>query len=154
MQLGGIQISDAIREVIETASAADTWMHGFTYSGHAAACAVGLKNLEIIERERLVENSALMGERLVNGLERLLEFNSVGDVRGRGLLAGVEIVKDKATKEQDPAKAAEIANLCLARGLRTRNIGNILAFSPPLVINAEEIDFLVEVLGSVIDSIG
>lgn len=154
MQLGGIQISDAIRDVIETAPAADTWMHGFTYSGHAAACAVALKNLDIIERERLVENAALMGERLINGLEKLLEFSSVGDVRGRGLLAGVEIVKDKTTKEQDPAKTAEIANLCLARGLRTRNIGNILAFSPPLIINAEEVDYLVNVLGSVIDAVG
>jgi putrescine aminotransferase len=57
MQLGGIQISDAIREVIDSAPVADTWMHGYTYSGHAAACAVGLKNLEIIERDRLVENA-------------------------------------------------------------------------------------------------
>ena len=59
--LGGIQISDAIREVIDTATPQDTWMHGFTYSGHATACAVGLKNLEIIARDRLVENSADRG---------------------------------------------------------------------------------------------
>ena len=154
LQLGGIQISDAIREVMDSAPPADTWMHGYTYSGHAAACAVGLKNLEIIERDNLVANSRLMGDRLLAGLETLLEFNCVGNVRGRGLLCGVEIVKDKATREQDPAKAAEIAALCLARGLRTRNIGNILAFSPPLTINGDEVDMIVDVLGSAIDSIG
>jgi len=154
MQLGGIQISEAIREVIDSASPADAWMHGFTYSGHAAACAVGIKNLEIIERDHMVENAAAMGDRLLNGLEKLLEFACVGDVRGRGLLAGVEIVKDKASKVQDPAKAMAIANACLARGLRTRPLGNILAFSPALNISADEVDIIVDVMGSVIDSIG
>lgn len=153
LQLGGIQISDAIREVIDTAPPEETWMHGYTYSGHAAACAVALKNLEIIEREGLVENSRVMGERLKAGLSKLLDFNIVGDVRGRGLLCGVEIVKDKATREPDLAKALEIYNLCLARGLRTRNVGNTLAFSPPLSITAEEVDLIVEILGGVIDSV-
>ena len=152
--LGGIQISDAIREVIDTATPQDTWMHGFTYSGHPTACAVGLKNLEIIARDRLVENSALIGERLQHGLQKMLEFSCVGDVRGRGLIAGVEIVKDKATKEPDPAKAMAIANAALARGLRTRPLGAILAFAPALVINAEEVDLIIERLGSAIDAVG
>ena len=154
MQLGGIQISNAIRDVIESAPAADTWMHGFTYSGHAAACAVGIKNLEIIARDHLVENSVRMGERLLAGLGKLIEFGIVGEVRGRGLIAGVEIVKDKESRTPDPAKAAEIGNACMARGLRTRPVGNTLAFSPPLVINASEVDYIVDVLGGVIDSIG
>ena len=153
LQLGGIQISDAIREVIDAAPPEEAWMHGYTYSGHAAACAVALKNLEILEREGLVENSRVMGERLKGGLSKLLDFNIVGDVRGRGLLCGVEIVKDKATREPDLAKALEIYNLCLARGLRTRNVGNVLAFSPPLSITAEEVDLIVDILGGVIDSV-
>ncbi len=153
LPLGGIQISDAIREVIDSAPPEETWMHGYTYSGHAAACAVGLKNLEIIERENLLANSQLMGERLKRGLARLLEFNIVGEVRGRGLLCGVEIVKDKATREADLGKALEIYNACLARGLRTRNVGNTLAFAPPLMINADEVDQIVEILGSVIDGL-
>ena len=153
LQLGGIQISDAIREVIDTAPPEETWMHGYTYSGHAAACAVGLKNLEIIERDHLVENSRLMGERLKAGLNKLVDFSIVGEVRGRGLLCGVEIVKNKETREPDPAKALAIYNACMARGLRTRNIGSTMAFSPPLVINASEIDQIVDILGSVIDGL-
>lgn len=154
LQLGGMQISDAIHDAIWKAPESETWMHGFTYSGHATACAVGLRNLEIIEREQLVENSRLMGERLLAGLESMLEFSCVGNVRGHGLLCGVEIVKDKETREPDGAKALAIADACLARGLRTRNLGNTLAFSPPLVINADEVDMVITILGSVIDSIG
>jgi adenosylmethionine-8-amino-7-oxononanoate aminotransferase len=154
MQLGGIQISDAIRETIDNASPADTWMHGYTYSGHAAACAVGLKNLEIIERDHLVENAAQMGERLHAGLSKLLEFACVGDVRGLGLIAGVEIVEDKTSRTAAPAKALQIANACLARGLRTRPVGSTLAFSPALSINEQEVDTIVDILGSAIDAVG
>lgn len=153
LQLGGIQISDAIRDVIDNAPQEDVWMHGYTYSGHATACAVALKNLEIIERDQLLANSQLMGERLLAGFEKLKEFAIVGDVRGRGLLCGVEIVKSKESREPDVAKALEIYNGCLQRGLRTRNVGNVLAFSPPLVINGEEVDTIVEILGSVIDAV-
>jgi 4-aminobutyrate aminotransferase-like enzyme len=93
-----------------------------------------------------------MGERLLKGLEGLLEFACVGAVRGRGLLAAVEIVKDKETREPDPARAGVLADACLAHGLRTRNVANALAFSPPLTINAEEVDEIVRILGSVLDS--
>jgi putrescine---pyruvate transaminase len=154
LQLGGIQISDAIRAVIDSAPVADAWMHGFTYSGHAAACAVGLKNLEIIERDGLVQHAALMGERLVSGLRKLLEFPCVGEARGRGLIAAVEIVTDKESKTPDLAKAAAIGNACLARGLRTRPVGNSLAFSPALNITPDEVDLIVERVGSALDAVG
>jgi putrescine aminotransferase len=128
-------------------------MHGFTYSGHAAACAVGLKNLEIIERENLVERSRVMGDYLKQQLATLLEFPFVGDVRGRGLLCAIEIVTDKETRTPDAAKALAIYDACMARGLRTRNLANSLAFSPPLVINKDEIDEIVRILGSVLDTL-
>jgi adenosylmethionine-8-amino-7-oxononanoate aminotransferase len=152
LQLGGIQISDAIRDVIWNAPESETWMHGFTYSGHAAACAVGLKNLEIIERDGLIENARVMGERLRAGLEGMLEFPFVGTVRGRGLLWGVEIVKDKESRQPDPARAAAIADACMARGVRSRNVANALAFSPPLLINEEEVDEIIRTLGAVLDA--
>lgn len=154
--LGGTQISDEIREVILSAPEAESWMHGYTYSGHATACAVGIANLEIIERENLVENSARMGERLLAGFNRLRdEFPAVDNVRGRGLLCGLEIVVDRTSREPDGAKAATVANLAMERGLRTRNIGAAtLAFSPPLVINEEEVDQIVDILGSALDSVG
>lgn len=153
LQLGGIQLSDTIREVIWNAPESETWMHGFTYSGHPAACAVGLKNLEIIERENLVERSRVMGDYLKQQLTTLLEFPFVGDVRGRGLLCAVEIVTDKETRTPDAAKALAIYDACMARGLRTRNLANSLAFSPPLVINKDEIDEIVRILGSVLDTL-
>jgi adenosylmethionine-8-amino-7-oxononanoate aminotransferase len=153
LQLGGMQISDAIREVIWGAPATESWMHGYTYSGHPAACAVGLANIEILERERLPENAQIMGQRLRAGLEGLLEFPFVGDVRGRGLLNGVEIVKDKESRTPDIAMAARLADMALARGLRTRNVANVLAFAPPLVINSDEVDEIVRILGGVFDSV-
>jgi adenosylmethionine-8-amino-7-oxononanoate aminotransferase len=94
-----------------------------------------------------------MGARLQAGLAKLLEFSCVGDVRGRGLIAGVEIVEDKQSRTPAPAKALQIANACLARGLRTRPVGSTLAFSPALSIDAQEVDTIVDILGSTIDGL-
>ncbi len=145
--LGGMQITDAIKDVIWNAPDADSWMHGFTYSGHATACAVGLRNVEIIERDGLVENSRVLGERLLKGLEGLLEFPQVDNVRGKGLLCGVEIVKDKQSRQPDMAFGNQIANTAMSMGLRTRVVGNALAFSPPLTITPAEVDSIVQILG-------
>ncbi len=155
LPLGGVQISDAIREVIMSAPESETWMHGHTYSGHATACAVGLKNLEILERENLVERSRQIGERLLQGLQSLMEFPSVGDVRGLGLLCGVEFVKTRQGREPDNDTATAVANACQARGVRARAVTNAtLAFSPPLIINEDEVDQIVKTVGSVVDSLG
>jgi putrescine---pyruvate transaminase len=145
--LGGIQITDAIRETIWNAPEAESWMHGYTYSGHATACAVGLKNVEILERDGLVEKSRVLGERLLKGLESLTEFPQVGEARGKGLLCAVEIVKDKTSRAPDAAAAGTIMNAAMSVGLRTRVVGNSLAFSPPLTITAEEVDSMVQMMG-------
>jgi adenosylmethionine-8-amino-7-oxononanoate aminotransferase len=156
LPLGGTLISDQIREVIVNAPPEETWMHGFTYSGHAAACAVGLANLAIIERENLVKNSRQMGERLLTGLNHLRdEFPMVDNVRGVGLLCGIEIVKDRSTREADNAKAVAVSNAAMANGLRSRAVGgNTLAFSPSLAITADEVDQLIDRLGSALDAVG
>lgn len=154
MPLGGIQISDAIRDAILGAEEGETWMHGFTYSGHAASCAVALANLAIIEREGLVERSRVGGERLLAGLKTLLGFNCVGDVRGCGLVCGVEIVSDKAAKTSDAATAGKIYEAAIKEGLRTRAVGaSTLAFAPPLCITDEEIDQLVSKLRAAITAV-
>ncbi len=152
--LGGNQITDEIYDAILSAPDTDTWMHGYTYSGHATACAVALRNLELIENEKLVERSKQLGERLLAGLSSLKEFSVVGDVRGLGLICGVELVTDKESKTADVALAAKIMRSCLDRGLRTRNIGSTLAFSPPLTITEDEVDEIVRILGSALDSAG
>lgn len=151
--LGGNQITDEIYETIQNAPDTDSWMHGYTYSGHATACAVALRNLELIEQENLVERSKQMGERLLAGLQTLKEFAAVGDVRGLGLICGVELVSDKEAKTADPALTAKVTRMCQDRGLRTRNVGSTLAFAPPLVITEDEVDEIVRILGSVLDSI-
>ncbi len=154
-QLGGIQISDTIRDTLETASESEAFMHGYTYSGHAMSCAVGLKNLEIMEKENYPQRAKELGKRLLDGLQSLKEFSFVGDVRGLGLVCGVEIVAQahKESKTPDPAMTMKIFKAAQERGLRTRPLGNTLAFSPPLSINEEEVDEIVKRLGATMDGI-
>ena len=152
-QLGGIQISDEIRETMESAPESESYMHGYTYSGHAMACAVGLKNLEVMEREQFPKRARELGKRLLDGLKSLEEFPFVGNVRGLGLICGVEIVSDKATKAPDPATAMRLFKAAQDHGLRSRPLGNTLAFSPPLSINEAEVDEIVKRLGAAMDGL-
>jgi putrescine---pyruvate transaminase len=152
-QLGGIQFSDEIRETIETAADNEAYMHGFTYSGHAMACAVGLKNLEIMEREDYPKRARELGQRLKDGLNSLTEFSFVGDVRGLGLICGVEIVSDKENRTADAALAGKIFKAAQERGLRSRPLGSTLAFAPPLSITEDEVDEIVKRLGAAMESV-
>jgi len=151
LPLGGMQVTDAIRDVILNAPPDQSWMHGHTYSGHAAACAVGIANIDIIERENLVANSAAMGVRLLEGLQGLVdEFPNIDNARGVGLLAGIEAVTSKESREPDADIAAKIGNIALEMGVRTRPLGNTIAFSPPLSITAEEVDIIINTMGDAI----
>ena len=152
-QLGGIQLSDSIRETIESASESEAWMHGYTYSGHATACAVGLKNIEIMEREDFPSRAKILGKRLLDGLQTLKEFSFVGDVRGLGLVCGVEIVSNKEDRTPDPGMAMRIFKAAQAHGLRSRPLGSTLAFAPPLAITEDEVDEIVKRLGASMDGI-
>ena len=151
--LGGIQISDEIRATMESAADAEAYMHGYTYSGHAMACAVGLKNIEIMEHEEYPKRAHDLGKRLLDGLKTLLEFPFVGNVRGLGLICGVEIVSDKEAKTADPALTTRIFKAAQERGLRTRPLGNTLAFAPPVCIDEDEVDEIVKRLGAAMDSV-
>jgi adenosylmethionine-8-amino-7-oxononanoate aminotransferase len=151
MPLGGIQISDEIRTVIDNAPADQTWMHGYTYSGHAAACAVGMANVSIIERDGLVARSAELGVQLLDGLEALTEeFPNIVNARGRGLIAGIDVVTNKETGTPDPTVALAICNEAQAQGIRVRPLGNAIAMSPPLTISANEVDIIIQTLGQAI----
>lgn len=145
LPLGGIQVSDDIHEAILSAPPDKRWMHAYTYSGHPTCCAVALKNLEILEREGLVERAAQMGERLLSGLQTLDEFPQVGNVRGLGLMCAVEFVADRETKV--PAGIGEKVRLaCMERGLFTRAVNDILVFAPPLIISEAEVDKILEIV--------
>ncbi|GIK57972.1 MAG: aspartate aminotransferase family protein [Chloroflexota bacterium] len=151
LPLGGIQLSDAIKEVILTAPPVQTWMHAYTYSGHATCCAVALANLNIIERENLPERARAMGARLLAGLLALTEeFDCIGNVRGLGLMCAVEFVADRETKAAGNL-AGPVLKACLERGLLTRAKGESLLLAPPLIISEEEVD---EMLGLVREAIG
>src|SRR4051794_13539479 len=98
LPLGGVIASRHVHEAIESAPADRKFMHAATNSGHPVCCAVGLRNVEIIENEGLVERAAVMGRRLLAGLEGLRDLATVGDVRGLGMMCGVELVADRDTK--------------------------------------------------------
>jgi adenosylmethionine-8-amino-7-oxononanoate aminotransferase len=120
----------------------------FTYSAHPASCAAAEVVLDILERERLVERAAEMGEKLGKRLARLLEHPNVGDVRGRGLLWAVELVADKATKTPFPASAgltAKVVAAGLANGIWVYPGGvdparDAITFGPPFTIGESEIE--------------
>jgi len=98
LPLGGVIASKDVHAAIESAPADRRFMHAATYSGHPVCCAVGLRNVEIIEREGLVERAAVMGPRLLAGLGGLRDLPMVGDLRGLGMMCGIELVADRNTK--------------------------------------------------------
>ena len=133
----------------------EPFVHGYTYAGHPATCAAGLAVLDIVEREGLIERAAVQGERLAAGLQEVAgRHPSVGDVRGLGMMRGIELVRDRETKEPFPAEwraSQRLAALALERGLAVYAgagqvdgvRGDQALVAPPLVIeNAEVADLL------------
>src|SRR5437016_10746466 len=98
LPLGGNILSKRVHDAILSAPMDKRYMHAATYSGHPACCAVGLRNVQILEDENLVERAAEQGKRLMAGLEELYNLPNVGEVRGLGLMAGVELVADKSSR--------------------------------------------------------
>lgn len=147
--LGGIGVSDTIREAINSAPPDKRWMHAYTYSGHPTCCAVALANIKIIEEEGMVERAEVLGRRLLDGLMTLHDLNSVGDVRGQGMMAAVELVADKATKQAFPTEAnvgARVNQEITKRGLYTRVIGDTICLAPPLCTTEEQVDQIVAIM--------
>jgi adenosylmethionine-8-amino-7-oxononanoate aminotransferase len=159
LPLGGIMVTGAIKEVMDAVKPEDRWMHAYTNSGHPTCCAVALKNIEIMERERLCEHATRMGERLHARLREAFEdLPHTGDIRGgKGLLAAVEFVDDRPSRRNFPGDlkfAARLKAEMMQRGVVTRTRpavgahpapGDVLFFAPPLVISEDEVDRLVSV---------
>jgi len=145
--LGGIGVSDTVRDVINGVPPGKRWMHAFTYSGHPTCCAVALSNLDIIEREGLVERSAAAGARLLEKLRTLEALEAVGHVRGQGLIAAVEVVADKTTRSLFPAEAGltqKLTDAMLERGVYTRVAMDCICIAPPLVTTDAQLDQIVD----------
>jgi putrescine---pyruvate transaminase len=160
LPLGGIMMTKAIKDTINSVEPASRWMHGYTYSGHPTCCAVALKNIEIIEREGLVENSKKMGDVLLRALtDAFGDHPHAGDIRGgKGLLAAVEFVEDRSTRKNfatEKSVGARLQAEMKKRGVITRSRpaggahpapGDQVLFAPPLVITEDEVHKIVGVL--------
>ncbi len=143
-------------ELIELAPDAP-FMHGFTYSGHPVGCAVALANIAILERERLAENAARVGRILLDALHASLDAHPlVGEVRGCGLMAGVELVKDRAARAKFPADLTvgrRVVREAVRRGVLFRPLpGDVIAMSPPLVVTDAQTAQMVDVLRGALDA--
>jgi putrescine---pyruvate transaminase len=148
--LGAVVLTERIHQELVQLSDG-VLLHGYTYSGHATACAVALKNIEIIEKENLVENSRLMGQELLYGFKKLQEeIDIVGEVRALGLIGAVEIIDPITNKRFPTLIAPKVTAEAAKRGLIVRTVVfegmDTVVFSPPLVINKKEIDELISIL--------
>lgn len=155
LPLGGVIVSKEIHQTILDAPPAERFMHAATYSGHPTCCAVGLKTLEIYERERLIDRAGVMGKRLFDRLQPLRDLPVVGDVRGFGLMGGVELVEDHRTKKPALGLGAKVLEEARKRGLVTRMrtgqggehpIGDTICLAPPFVITEDQVDAIVRIL--------
>jgi putrescine---pyruvate transaminase len=151
--LGGVGVSNKVRDVINGVPPAKRWLHAFTYSGHPTCCAVALRNLQILEDERLVERAARLEARFARNLEALRPLEGVGDVRAQGLIGAVEVVADKTTKQLHPPEAQmtqRLTDMLLDRGVYTRVALDCICLAPPLVTREEDIDRLVATVGETV----
>lgn len=146
--IAAILINDKLFEGIADQSRAFGVLgHGFTGSGHPVASAVALENIKIIQEESLVEHAAEMGELLHAKLAHFADHPLVGEVRGRGLIAAVELVTDRKTKaplETVGKMGRYLAGRAQEHGMITRPIGDSIAFCPPLISTAAEIQLVVD----------
>ncbi|MFW6074352.1 MAG: aminotransferase class III-fold pyridoxal phosphate-dependent enzyme, partial [Chloroflexota bacterium] len=150
--LGAVLVSERIERTF--LDAGQSFVHGYTYQAHPVACAAGLAVLRIIERENLIEAADIQGEYFFARLNSLkAKHPIVGDVRGAGLLAGIELVEDRVNRTPfDPSVdlSGEIVKAAFERGImvypcnRDAEHGDQFLISPPLIVTRDDIDEIVE----------
>ena len=139
--LGAVGCTDEVMEPI------DVFQHLHTYGNHPVSCAAALKNLEIIERENLIQRAWEMGAYFLEALKTLETHRIVGEVRGTGLWTAIDLTSDKKSRVLFPAKNMNnIIDRAKAKGLIIKTMGHALEFAPPLIIQKEEIDLAVKIL--------
>ena len=161
--IGAVLVGDRIFQSFATGSG--LFQHGHTYTGHPLSCAAALAVQQVIERDRLLDNVVAMGQHLMARLrDRFGNSPNVGDVRGRGLFCGVELVADRASKQPfDPSVRmhARVKREAMRRGLMVYPMGGTLdgtrgdhiLLAPPFIIERTQIDALVERLGDAVDAV-
>lgn len=148
--MGATAVNSRITELFEsTPPPQGLLLHGYTYSGHPVAAAAGLASLDIVEREDLPGNARVVGDHMLRGLMELSDYAHVGDIRGKGLMAAIELVEDRKTKTPLAPTSQfgnQIAAVCRDNGALVRAVGSLLIFSPPLVSTTQDIDILLNAL--------
>ncbi len=156
LPISAVFVPDDLYEVlVEPSSANGVFGHGFTYSGHPVACAVSLRNLELMEERNIVAHARQVGMHFQSRLTRLGEHSLVGEARGVGLIGALELVANKPRKTVfSPAARVgpQCSDRCQEQGLIVRNIGDSIALCPPLVITVSEIDELFDRLERALDA--
>ncbi|PLW69275.1 aminotransferase [Pseudohalioglobus lutimaris] len=152
--LGGVMVSDKITDVL--LNHGGEFSHGLTYSGHPAATAAGLATLKILRESNIIANAAdNVAPHFQARLKELEAHPIVGQVRGRGMFAAVELVSDKTSREKlapESAGAVFCRNTANNLGLMVRQTGNAMIMAPPLICNTGEIDALVDMLSQALDA--
>jgi 4-aminobutyrate--pyruvate transaminase len=155
LPIAAVMISEPIYQaMVRQSEKIGTFGHGYTYSGHPVSAAVALETLKIYEERDIVSHVRTVAPHLQDGLRRFRNHPLVGEVRGIGLIAGVEIVADKATKAPFDPKlgiGGHVARFAQEHGLIVRAMGDSIGFSPPLIITSAELDDLVAKFGKALD---
>lgn len=153
--LAAVLFTDEIYQAVaENTNRLGSFGHGYTAGGHPVATAVALENLDIIEERQLVGNAAELGPHLQQALRAFADHPLVGEVRGTGLIAAVELVADKGTKSPFEPKmqiGAYLGDRALEQGLIIRPLQDTIAFCPPLIITRKQVDDLVDRFSKALD---
>ena len=148
--LGATLISDDMYEVISKPQCDGGLLtHGFTYSGHPVACAAALKNIEILEQEKICDHVKEVGPYFFSQAQKLADLSIVGDVRGSLFMIGIELVADKASQRSfDPSIGItdRVFKHCQDRGVIVRPVGNVIIISPSLILSKEQCDSIIDTL--------
>jgi 4-aminobutyrate--pyruvate transaminase len=154
--ISALMLTDQIYQAMVSQSRTlGTFGHGFTYAGHPVACAVALETLKIYEQDKIVDRVRTLAPRMKAGLEALRDHPLVGDVRGVGMIFGVELVQDKKTRAPFDPKlkvGQRVLEECQKVGLIVRAIEDRIAFTPPLIITATQIDDMCEMFRKGLDA--
>lgn len=149
--IGGVVMKSDIADALQGK------MYFNTFAGDPMQAAQAKATMDVIAEENLSANALAMGQRIVDGIEDMMSRHPlIGDVRGRGLLLGMELVKDRNTKEHAVEEAARLMDLCKDRGVLLGKgglRGNVVRIAPPLTINAEQVDQLLSVVDQVLTHI-
>ena len=156
LPISAVMVSDAVYQGIAegTADGGPPFGHGYTYGGHPVSAAVAVETLKIYEEMDLISQVQSIAPLMQNGLRQFRDHPLVGEVRGVGLVAAVELVEDKASKKAfAPGRkvGAFLDNLAKENGMIVRAMGDSIGFTPPLIMKPSEINEMIEIMGKTLD---